>query len=261
MKLFAAVAMMAALAACEKEGKTEQSGQFGALAWKLTKDGALTVTGTGEMDDAGYQMFPWDAFKDQIKSLTVGQGVVHIGHSAFDDCPNLTNVKLPEGLTSIGGLAFEDCIGLTNIDIPKSTLSIADGAFRGCSSLKSIVIPDGVTEIHNGMCSGCTALSSVTLGEGVTKIVAGAFLDCSALTSITIPKNVTVMGNIWNNVGHSPFAGCNALMTVTAMPTVPPEIHGGDFGAPGATLRVPKGCLDAYKYSDWGVRFANIVEQ
>ena len=63
-------------------------------------------------------------------SFTFPEGVTSIGHSAFKDCRNLTEIRIPEGVTSIEEWAFYNCSSLTKISIPEGVTSIGHVCFR-----------------------------------------------------------------------------------------------------------------------------------
>lgn len=97
--------------------------------------------------------------------------VTAIGSSAFDGCPRLKSVTIPNSVTYIGNYAFAFCTGLT-----------------------SVTIPNAVTEIGYYAFYRCSGLTSVTIGNSVTHIDESAFEDCSGLTGIVIPNSVISMG-------------------------------------------------------------------
>lgn len=130
------------------------------------------------------------------------------------------------------------------------------------SEIEAIEIEDGVTGIGEWAFAG-TAIKSINLPDGVVSIGEFAFFECQVLTSITIPESVT-------SIGFAAFSHCPSLTSVTVMSTAPASL---DFYGyyPGVddnfkannndTLYVPKGCLDAYRFSDWYYTFEYIVEQ
>ena len=57
--------------------------------------------------------------------------VTMIGADAFNNCPLLETVIIPDSVTEIGREAFHGCKGLTDIVIPDSVTEIGDCAFVG----------------------------------------------------------------------------------------------------------------------------------
>ncbi len=106
------------------------------ITWTLDDSGNLTLSGSGEMWNNGYDDSP---FKDyEIRKATVEYGITSIGESAFLGCRGMTELTLPNSVTSIGYYAFYGCSGLTELTLPASVASIGDGAFICCSDLSKI---------------------------------------------------------------------------------------------------------------------------
>ena len=178
------------------------------VKWTLTKDGTLTISGTGAMTDYVFSDgAPWRSFRSQVKTVVIENGVTSIGNNAFYNCSSLTSVTIPKSVTSIGESAFGDCTSLTSVTIPNSVTSIGKAAFYNCTSLTSVTIPNGVTSIGEYAFYKCSSLTSVTIPDSVTHIAANTFSGCSALTSVTIPNSVT-------SIGDSAFYGCTSLTDV-----------------------------------------------
>ena len=205
--------------------------------------GVLTISGTGDMNQWPEDDSPWCA-DTRIKTLIIDEGVTSIGDRAFQDCRNLSNVKLPNSLTLIYNDAFSNCTSLASVIIPDSVTSIGDDAFLGCISLKSIEIsdnnknyssvdgvlfnknksvlviypagktdsvysiPNSVTSIGNSAFSECTNLSNITITDSVISIGDFAFSNSTSLRSVTIPDSVTI-------IGVSAFYDCKNLINVT----------------------------------------------
>ena len=225
----------------------EKSGTCGDnLQWKLTDEGVLTITGTGEMQDWNRSKpSPWHADKS-VKQVIIGNGVTTIGSSAFSDCDSLTSVTIPNSVTTIGSGAFELCFSLTSVTIPNSVTTIGSSAFAGCSSLTSVTIGNSVTTIGHGAFYGCSSLTSVTIGNSVTEIGYYAFSGCSSLTSVTIPNSVTI-------IGYYAFSGCKNVKQITSEAVTPPICSAGSFERVNRNeckLLVPKNSVDAYKKTD-----------
>ena len=106
------------------EEEKPTSGKCGEnLTWEF-KDGTLTISGTGEMND-----FPAAPFSEilqgkKIVKVVIEKGVTSIGYNAFRNCKDLTEVEIPDTVKSIGDCAFIYSEKLTEIKIPYSVTSI-----------------------------------------------------------------------------------------------------------------------------------------
>ena len=219
-----------------------KSGTSGDCMWELDKEGTLTISGEGSMDDYLYysiwepwndnnKLPSWEYWKDKIKKVNIGAGVTNIGDSAFYGCKNLTSIEIPDSVTSIGFGAFQDCTILESIEIPDSVISIGGSAFLRCTSLNSLTIHDNnITSIGSGAFYGCTSLDSIIIPDSVTSIGDYAFYGCTDLKSIEIPDSVTSIGNYVfyectslksieipysvTNIGIYAFTECTNLMSL-----------------------------------------------
>lgn len=80
--------------------------------------GGLVVSGTGAAGDFSKQSpAPWAAFADQIKSVTIADGVESIGSRFFKGCTRLGTVTGGKNLTSVGENAFYQCMSLETIQL------------------------------------------------------------------------------------------------------------------------------------------------
>lgn len=132
------------------------------VKWSLTEDGAMTVSGTGEIDPEGsfekedsddFESDEWEFgywyFVDkaeQIKTAVLEEGITEIGEMGFANLVNLTSVQLPSTLISIDDGAFMNT-GLESVDVPASVKDIGDSAFYSCGNLKDIQLHDGLQTI------------------------------------------------------------------------------------------------------------------
>ena len=163
-----------------------ESGKCGNnIEWLLDEYGSLVVIGTGNMTNySSTTVAPWDSYKDEIKSISIYEGVTSIGNDTFVGCENLTYVYIPNTVTKIGNTAFRDCTSLASISIPNSVTNIGYYAFYGCTALTSLTITEGVTTIGNHAFRKCSGLTTVIIPDTVTNIAANAFYDCSALENV-----------------------------------------------------------------------------
>ena len=71
-----------------------------AVVWSYS-DGTLVLSGNGPMDDLT-EFVPWEAYKDEIRTLIVTGNITYIGAYAFADYDALEDVNLGEAVTHIG---------------------------------------------------------------------------------------------------------------------------------------------------------------
>ena len=134
------------------------------LTWQLDADtGVLTISGTGAMNDfyESSNYAPWHSNLNNIRTVTIEDGVTSIGENALIDCFRLTSIAIPSTVTSIGRYAFYGCINLTSVTIPDSVLEIDEKAFLQCESLRSLTISSSVTSIGNRAFQECSNLTDV----------------------------------------------------------------------------------------------------
>ena len=116
----------------------------------------LTIMGTGRMYNYDLSV-PWNAHLDDIRKVVIGEGITHVGNTAFSVCEALTSVTLPSTLESIGEDAFSICESLTSVTIPANVTEIKEEAFDGCSGLATVTVE---------------AVKPPVLGEGVFQDIA-----------------------------------------------------------------------------------------
>ena len=136
------------------------------IAWELSSDGTLTISGTDMPNYSETNPVPWQS--SNVREIVIEDGVTNIGDQAFRSCMSVTSVSIPKSVTSIGMMAFNWC-GMTMIEIPSSVTEIKEGAFSCCTNLTSITIPKSVTSIGELAFDCCQSLSSIVVEDGNTK--------------------------------------------------------------------------------------------
>lgn len=187
------------------------------VAFALTSDGVMTISGSGEMN--GYvtknnkTTAPWSDYISKITQVVIKGNVENIGTCAFAGCSAITDLNLDnaEKLRTIGQSSFEDCAALKKLALPETIISIGTDAFYHCTALTSVVMDSNPSnnsecEIRARAFAGCTSLKEVVFADNVTVISNFAFQRCTSLKSITLPKGLKEL--------CSAFYQCTSLTTV-----------------------------------------------
>ncbi len=97
-------------------GEAEETGSAEDVVWRFDSDGVLTVSGVGSMDPfPGASLVPWGAYRTDITSAVIEEGVINIALYSFDGCTNLKSVAIPTSVHWIAVAAFVDCDSLTDV--------------------------------------------------------------------------------------------------------------------------------------------------
>ena len=229
------------------------------VSWTLNPDGHLMISGTGAMTDYDWQTFaPWTQLGTEVTSVTVGEGVTHIGNMAFYTCFELTDTVLPDSLTSIGDEAFY-MTQATNVILPADVREIGNWAFGGAGKiyadaenpyftsvgdllfnnaqtilihcpdgLTSVTVPDGTTMIDQGAFISCYSLQEVILPDSITQIGTYAFAHCTSLQQIALPDGMT-------SIAASTFRYCTGMTDLYLPGTVTTIGYGAFENCSGLT--------------------------
>ena len=178
------------------------------------------------------------------------------------------DVVIPETIThdgkqyvviGIGKSAFDNCPRLTNVTIPNTVQFINDYAFQRTSSLRSVVIPNSVT--HLGRCAFWhSGLVTAVIGNSVPVIDEYCFQYCYQLTDV-------VIGSAVNYLAIKTFFDCYTLKEVTCLAPIPPDMYewysfdNSNYG--NVTVHVLGSSMEAYKnHVYWGMftKYASLTK-
>ena len=109
--------------------------------------------------------------------VVIPGGVNTVPDSAFFQCGSISSLTVKEGVVTIGNSAFSGC-GMKSVSLPTSLRYLDACAFANCGSLRSVTIPSQINEIPEECFANCTNLSEVTMYKGVRLIKEGAFSNC-----------------------------------------------------------------------------------
>lgn len=103
----------------------------------LDGDGEVSNSEGTMAVNLGYSFYRNEAVKtfDEMQYFT---SLTTLYGNSFEDCKNLTSIRLPESLTTMYYRAFYGCSSLTEISLPEYMNYIGFNCFYGCSALKTI---------------------------------------------------------------------------------------------------------------------------
>lgn len=116
------------------------------LKWNY-KDGVLTVSGSGAMDDFSGGA-PWDDYRNSITTVIFTGGVTYVGAYAFRNCDNLVAIDFGSAMHTIGERAFQSCEKLTVIHLPATFRRFSSECFEGCTGLMEVWCAGGMPSFN-----------------------------------------------------------------------------------------------------------------
>ena len=177
-------------------------------SWTLTKDGTLTVSGTGPMWDYGGNSWgvwlsprpKWwnrrDGFK--MRKLIIKEGITALGEYAFCSNVQLSSVSLPSTLTEIRGGALGGENRIKKIVIPEGVTVISWDAFYSCVCLEEIHIPASVYKIQTYAFHACVSLKKMYFYGDAPKTARNSFDMCKNDIVICHRESAQGWGETWN---------------------------------------------------------------
>ena len=186
------------------------------LIWSFSSTtNTLTISGTGAMADYDADSQPWAAFKTDITTVIIEDGVTAVGSNAFNGCTDLE-------------IAYF---------LPTAVPTMQGNVFDGCTSLDAIVVP---AKARDSYWSDWYYGHSYSYADD--RVTKGYTITCAA--------GITVTG--FNN---GPMVQPNEIITITyTVPDAAPEGYTGSFlgyqvkgsdniirtvNAPGNTFQMP----------------------
>lgn len=186
------------------------------LGWSLDKYGNFTVYATADISASGKGYMtdwvldnnvPWKNYRDNIKKVTLPDGIKSIGINAFNKCTNLERANFPNSIRTIGENAFSGCGKLTSADMKTGLRYIGSRAFGNCEALVTATIPETVSVIGDSAFYLCKSLKEINLPQTLIELGKNAFYSCESLKKVTIPPEIDI-------IPDGAFASCNSLQSV-----------------------------------------------
>jgi hypothetical protein len=218
---------------------------------------------------ASVETIGYDAFQgcSSLKTVTFEKGskLKTVETNVFFYCTSLTSIEIPASVEEIERYAFSGCTSLQTVTFEKGSKlkTIGNFAFTNCTSLTTIEIPASVETIRGGAFSDCTSLKTVTFEKGSQLLTVdgyynyGAFSDCTALTTVDMSACTQV-----TEIGYRAFYEDSKLQLFKIGTRTPPSCEGSAFWGINSysVLKVPAGCVDAYKKAKGWNEFTTISE-
>lgn len=148
----------------------------------------------GSMNDADWTTL--SKMKNSLLYLDLQDASANnIPDNQFSEWPNLYYLTLPEGIVSIGASAFYKSNALGEIVFPETLKEIGSYAFYQ-SSIKKAYLPYGFTTLGEDCFMSCPKLVEVKLPDGLETIEYMSFAYCNALQKCNMPNNLKVVENM-----------------------------------------------------------------
>ena len=218
-----ALSALVCLNACNENAPSGGGGDDpkpGKIEWKFNSAlGVLTISGTGAMPNYTSDNRPeWEEHKDYILEVVIKDGVTSVGHRAFYDYKNLSEVVFPSTLTFIGKYAFYNT-GVTEVDLSGTALKqVGSGMFQNCRQLKKVDFSGtALTEIQYADFAHCDALYEAILPSCLRLIEPSAFYSCKVLFKLHVEgstKVVDLPSEQLTSIGDSAFQRCESLIGI-----------------------------------------------
>ena len=148
--------------------------------------------------------------------VEINETVTKVGHNAFANNKDITEVVLPDTVTSIGYYSFMNCENLKRFEAPQQLASMGKSAFEGCKQLESIELNEGLNEISERAFKDCVNLKKIVIPASVRKINPYAFANCKSLEQIIFEGKDITLGNYRD---CRVFMGCESLKAIS-IPTL-----------------------------------------
>ena len=130
------------------------------------------------------------AYNGTSRTPVIPDNVRHLG-GAFAGDPNIRSLTLGKGVLTISDMALSFCNELAEVSFGRSLVYIGDQAFSGSEKLEALVFPDTLRYLGNQACLNCYGLKYVYLGKSLRALGTNSFEYSQALRVVFVPKSLT----------------------------------------------------------------------
>ena len=129
----------------------------------------------------------------KLKRCVIPDTVHEIQDYAFEDCTELTQIRLPKTLAAMGTHVFDYCKVLDHVIFPGGIARVPDYTFHSCYALSDLTLPDTVTTIGEAAFSTTSVPASVLFQGSIKEIQRAAFLS-AGWSEMVLPATVEKVG-------------------------------------------------------------------
>lgn len=180
----------------------------------------------------GVQTIGINAFADCFSSynqdteyvLVIPDSVTEIGQSAFRGCNGLSSITLGNGLITIGNSAFSSLNRITEIVLPDSVETVGDSAFADCNALQQVFLGTSIASVgREAFQSSLLVAFYVSEDNAYFRAVDSALLTKDGETLVLVPPGLSgdyrVPESVSTIAGYA-FNNCRNLTSITLSPQV-----------------------------------------
>lgn len=221
-----------------------KEGAYDGLNYSYLEGGGTATVISGDYSELTEVNIPATVSFDNVT-----YSVKKIGESAFSNLDNIKTVTIANGVEEIGNQAFWDCDGLTNLTLPSSSLrKIGDEAFTWMR-MKTLELPEGLESIGAHAFGSNGNLQRVVLPSTLSALGDGIFNSCSSLTTVVshITDPFVIKESVFGNGNGSQWDESQQQYVTVYEPSK-------------ANLYVPEGTKSKYQAISGWTMFAEIYE-
>ena len=232
----------------------------------FAKSGLSSIVFNETLKEIGTSAFEFT----KLKEVELPASITKTGTYVFNECKELTSLKVNGNLEQISDRICNKCTSLTNVTVPKTVRIIGDSAFRECTSLETITLPENLERI-SAFAFAKTGLKEIAIPEGCRAIWDSAFRSCPQLEKVVVPTSINELvdyafadneklkevklGAGTAIIPQYCFANCPALETILLPYTVTKvEAHAFENDTALTSITIPKATTSigeqAFSYPD-----------
>lgn len=142
------------------------------------------------------------SYSDVI-SVTMPDTITEMTEYTFQNCHNLTELKLSNSIKTLEEGSLKGCDKITKLTLPSSLETIKSYAIYGFTNLEEIILPNNLNVIEEDAFVGCPKITSINIPSGTQQICNNAFSKLSGLKNFSIED-----GDNEIKIGSKILLGC-----------------------------------------------------